>query len=208
MRHQPSAQYCRFQNNWDFIHGFQLFSSSKLVLKSVGNRWTSPNDFAIGNKRNTLFAVKETNIGTGTTVQIHKNQVYTCLFVPCMHPILTMLYKDIQKSRVYACLFCVCIKYLPCCSCLTLLSGFYVRACVCVYVCTYFSYADAICHMDFMCAYMHENANTYINAYIHAHVSRHLPLPLCSQSITKINVHMHHDASCTYILVMHVSLHA
>ncbi len=37
------------QNNWESSYGFQWFSSSELVQKSVENhRWASPNYFAIG----------------------------------------------------------------------------------------------------------------------------------------------------------------
>jgi hypothetical protein len=35
------------QNIWNFLNGFQQFSSSKLVQKSVENRWASPNYFSI-----------------------------------------------------------------------------------------------------------------------------------------------------------------
>ena len=34
--------YCRLQNNWESSNGFQRFSSSKLVTKSVEIRWSIP----------------------------------------------------------------------------------------------------------------------------------------------------------------------
>ncbi len=34
-------QYCGLQKNWDFLNGFQRFSGTKLVQKSVENRWAS-----------------------------------------------------------------------------------------------------------------------------------------------------------------------
>jgi hypothetical protein len=41
------CMYWGLQNNWDSPDSFQLFSSSKLVQKSVENRWANTNYFAI-----------------------------------------------------------------------------------------------------------------------------------------------------------------
>ncbi len=111
--------------NWDFLSGFQQFSSSKLVLKSVEKRWASPKYFAIGStcahnrsviKKESLLDFQFTNNCTYIYVCIYRYAciyryvciyIYVCMYV-CVHKhhYLIWVYKKLNMcicTRVYIC---------------------------------------------------------------------------------------------------------
>ncbi len=65
--------YWGLQNNWESCNGFQQFSRSKFVQKSVENRFSSPNYFAIGSTCTCINTCK--HIHARTCMHIH-----TCTF--------------------------------------------------------------------------------------------------------------------------------